>query len=111
MLKTEDLTYEQLKILTGHAQADQVLMKSMATLLYGADFRPSFTAMSELTYENVRLCAKKLLATGIKPRPSLFDIEQFIAHNFAERFAHHWPELNEKVMKHAEYLSSKQVRS
>lgn len=96
MFDLSSITYPQLVILRSRANADQALMKSMATCIC----RHAFNTMNNLTHTNVIECATELRKAGVDA--SVDDLEDAVAHNFAERFATTWPELDERV----KYLSS-----
>lgn len=104
IIDTGKLNYDQLKALVAHRQADIVLSQALCELLHGAGFSSQFAAMEQLRAQNVDNCAAKLRSLGFN---ELY-LEQGIAHNFAEAFAHYWPELDAKLTERLSYVSRKE---
>lgn len=100
MLTAELLNYHQLKTLVAHRNADQVLSQAMASLLHGAGFKSQFEALEQLRANNVDNCAAKLRSQGLE---ELY-LEQGIAQNFAEAFAHHWPKEQAIIDRSMDYV-------
>jgi hypothetical protein len=99
-------TYTQTVLLSSFRQVDQVLSKAMAELLYGAGFKTQFAALELARTLNVDSCAKALRQAGMDQELYL---EQAIAANFAEAFAHYWPELDAKNTANSQYVAGVKV--
>jgi hypothetical protein len=93
-------THTQLTLLAAFAQVDQVLSKSMADILHGAGFKSTFGALEIARAKNVESCAEAMRKAGMN---DLY-LEQAISQNFAERFAHYWPELDRKISERMTYV-------
>lgn len=101
-MNTEDFTFEQLTTLTAHRNADAILSKAMANLFIGAGFRKNFLVLESLRSQNTEACLKALVELGVPEQGLGGDI----AANFAEGFAHYWPELEAKISRHMAYVHS-----
>lgn len=94
-------TYAQLQIERAHRNTDQILMKALADANY-LD-RESFNVLNNLTATNLAECVKRLRRAGVAGTTD--DLYDDLAHQWAETFAHYWPDDDAEVTRIADRWS------